>query len=220
MKALVILSGGMDSAVCLGYAVCKYDLVETVTFQYGQTHSKEIQYAKKLAEHYNVKNHVIDLGNLTDHFKTSLGKNSDLTIPDSATDEIPNTYVPLRNTIMLSIACGIAESNDIQTVIYGANAIDYSGYPDCRPEYVQAYNDLLVTAINGKPIHVDVPLLRLKKSEIVSLGNEINVPFELTWSCYRGTGKSCGKCPSCEYRLKGFKDAGTKDPVEYELVTC
>ena len=165
MKALVILSGGMDSTVCLAQAVEKYDSVETVSFNYGQTHSKEIQCAKKLAEYYKVKHSTIDLGNLTDYFKTSLGQNSDLEIPTESTDTIPNTYVPMRNTIMLSIATGIAESNDIDIVIYGANAVDYSGYPDCRPEYVLMYNEFLKKAITGKTIKVETPIIIFKKSE-------------------------------------------------------
>ncbi len=215
MKALVILSGGMDSTVCLAQAVEKYDSVETVSFNYGQTHSKEIQCAKKLAEYYKVKHSTIDLGNLTDYFKTSLGQNSDLEIPTESTDTIPNTYVPMRNTIMLSIATGIAESNDIDIVIYGANAVDYSGYPDCRPEYVLMYNEFLKKAITGKTIKVETPIINLKKSEIVSAGNNLLVPFELTWSCYRGDKYSCGKCPSCEYRLKGFHEAECVDPLVY-----
>ena len=215
MKALIILSGGMDSTVCLAQALEKYNSVETVTFDYGQTHSKEIQCAKKIAEYYKVKHHTINLGNLTDYFRTSLGKNSELEIPTESTDTIPNTYVPMRNTIMLSIATGIAESNDINVVIYGANAVDYSGYPDCRPEYVLMYNKFLKKAITGKPIIVETPIINLKKSEIVKIGNKLLVPFELTWSCYRGNKYSCGKCPSCEYRLKGFHEAGSVDPLVY-----
>jgi len=217
MKALVILSGGMDSIVCLAQAVLSYDSVETVTFNYGQTHSKEIQCAKNIAQHYNVPNHLIDLGDLADHFKTSLGKNSKLEIPNSSTNDIPNTYVPMRNTIMLSIATGIAESTHTDIVIYGANAVDYSGYPDCRPDYVSAYNDLLKQAIVGNLIKVSTPIIDLKKSEIVKLGETLNVPFDLTWSCYRGDELSCGKCPSCEYRLKGFSEANSTDPLKYSI---
>lgn len=215
-KALVILSGGMDSSVCLADSISKYDSVESVTFNYGQTHSKEIIQAKKISDYYKVKNHLIELNNLTSHFKTSLSKISNLKIPEKSTKEIPNTYVPMRNTIMLSIAVGIAESNNINFVIYGANAIDFSGYPDCRPNYVSAYNNLLREAISGNKIEILTPIINLKKSEVVKLGNSLNVPFELTWSCYRGNDKSCGRCASCEYRLKGFSEANSRDPLEYE----
>ena len=216
MKALVILSGGMDSAVCLASAVQLYDSVETVTFDYGQKHDREIVRAKLLSKHYAVKNHLIELKDLTKHFKTSLGKDSELEIPSTTSNEIPSSYVPMRNTIMLSIAVGIAESNDSDFVIYGANAIDYSGYPDCRPDYVTAYNSLLGKAVSGKEIKIRTPIIDLKKSEVVKLGNALNVPFDLTWSCYRGRELSCGNCASCEYRLKGFREAGAKDPLEYE----
>jgi 7-cyano-7-deazaguanine synthase len=217
MKSLVILSGGMDSAVCLASAVKLYDNVETITFDYGQKHDREIVRAKLLSKHYAVKNHLIELKDLTKHFRTSLGKDSELEIPSTTSNEIPSSYVPMRNTIMLSIAVGIAESNDIDFVIYGANAIDYSGYPDCRPDYVSAYNSLLDKAVAGKQIKIKTPIIDLKKSEVVQLGNSLNVPFELTWSCYRGRELSCGKCASCEYRLKGFKEANEKDPLEYEI---
>jgi len=214
-NCLVVLSGGMDSATCLGLAKKIFTKVECITFNYGQQHTIEITKAIELANYYNTPCKVINLNGLADNFNTALKKDSDLEIPETATGKgiVPPTYVPFRNTIMLSIALGYAESWGFNFVMYGANIVDYSGYPDCRPEYIDAMNT--VATLHNK-IKIIAPIVYLDKSEIVKLGYKLEVPFKLTWSCYRGGEKSCGKCPSCEYRLKGFREAGVQDPIEYQ----
>jgi len=154
---------------------------------------------------------TLDLGK----FKSALLKGSKILIPNKAVEgKIPHTYVPYRNVIFLSIAFGFAESKRMSAVYYGANAVDYSGYPDCRPEFVEAYSNM--SKIINPRIDLITPLLSMSKQEIVEFGNRFYTPFHLTWSCYRGGLKACGKCPSCELRLKGFKQAGLIDPIEYE----
>ena len=215
---LVILSGGMDSATCL--AVAKeinshnHKKVEGLTFNYGQQHDKEIIQARELGWELEADVHTIDLNGLADNFKTALSKNSDLEIPEGATEGVPDTYVPFRNSIMIAIAAGYAQSWGFDTIFYGANIIDYSGYPDCRPEYIQQMNDVIHTHIDT--VNLEAPILYLNKAEVVRLGDKLEVPWDMTWSCYRGGHNPCGKCPSCEYRLKGFIEAGSKDPLVYE----
>ena len=133
---------------------------------------------------------------------------------------IPSTYVPARNTIFLSIGLAYAETIEAEALYIGVTATDYSGYPDCRPEYIEAYQKMANLAtrkgIEGYPITINAPLLYLSKAEIIKKGTELNIPFEITWSCYQGGIKSCGKCESCLLRMKGFKEAGVKDPLSYE----
>lgn len=211
---LVILSGGMDSATTLALAHdLKPDKLHAITFNYGQKHSNETIQAQDIANHFDVGCTVIDLNGLANNFDTSLAEFSDKEIPEDHKDGVPNTYVPFRNTIMLSIAAGYAQSWGYQTIMYGANVIDYSGYPDCRPEYVDEMNDVL--RIHGDLI-IQAPIALLTKQDVVRLGEKLNVPWEKTWSCYRGGKKACGRCPSCQYRLLGFKGAGVNDPIEYE----
>jgi len=214
-KALVILSGGMDSVTCLYLAKLAYKNVAGISFNYGQKHSKEVKLAEQICKKNSIPWGCIDI-DIARHFKTALGKDSNIDIPDQATEGVPPTYVPFRNTIMLSIACGYAESWDYDRVIYGANIIDYSGYPDCRPEYLEAFNSLVHQASPNRNILISAPIMYLPKSEVVRLGNKLGVPWELTWSCYRGGKIACGHCPSCQYRLQGFNEAGMVDPIEYE----
>jgi 7-cyano-7-deazaguanine synthase len=214
-NTLVILSGGMDSATCL--ALVKYmkpEKVHAITFDYGQKHNNETNQALDIAARFDIGCTVIDLNNLADHFNTALGKNSDLEIPEEHTEGIPNTYVPFRNTIMLSIAAGYAQSWGYEQIVYGANVIDYSGYPDCRPEYIDEMNDVL--RIHDINLSIQAPIALLTKTDVVRLGEKLQVPWELTWSCYRGGEKACGKCPSCQYRKMGFDGAQVKDPIAYE----
>ena len=134
--------------------------------------------------------------------------------------DIPVTYVPSRNIIMMSVAAGLCESIDAEAIYIGANVIDYSGYPDCRPEFFYAFQKMLEvgtkTGVEGHPIRVETPILSLSKAEIVKLGKELDAPLHLTWSCYEGGEKACGKCDSCQLRLRGFEDAGYKDEIEDE----
>jgi len=209
---LVVLSGGMDSTTCL--ALAKYanvgGKVGAITFDYGQKHSNETEQAVQIAKHFDVNCEVISLPGLADHFVTSLSKNSNQEIPDDHAGGIPNTYVPFRNTIMLSIAAGFAQSFNYNTIFYGANIIDYSGYPDCRPEYIDAMNKVLIT---HDKIHIEAPIVNLTKTDVVKLGEKLDVPWNLTKSCYRGGDKPCGNCPSCQYRKMGFDGAKVVDPI-------
>ena len=213
-KTLVIISGGMDSATCLGLAKSCSKEVGCITFDYGQTHSKEIICAREVGWEYQADVKTIDLNNLASNFVTALSKDSDIEIPDGATSDVPPTYVPFRNTIMLAIAAGYAQSWGYTDIFYGANIIDYSGYPDCRPEYIAKVNEVIKTHTND--IFVHAPIVYLTKADVVRLGEEVGVPWDKTWSCYRGGLNACGKCPSCEYRLLGFGQTGIKDPIAYD----
>ena len=214
---LVILSGGMDSATCLAIAkkIAKKDgKVEGITFDYGQQHDKEIICAREIGWEMEAEVTTIHFNDLAGHFKTALKKDSDLEIPDGVVEGVPDTYVPFRNSIMISVAAGYAQSWGFSHIFYGANIIDYSGYPDCRPEYIQQMNDVIHTHDEG--LSLEAPILYLNKAEVVRLGTELNVPWDKTWSCYRGGLYACGKCPSCEFRLKGFIEAEQHDPLVYE----
>lgn len=225
-KAVVLLSGGLDSTVTLAVAESGGYEIYALTFAYGQRHIKELENAKKIADHYRVKEHKIiniDLSQLGGSALTdgSIAIPENRGIEDMGND-IPVTYVPARNTILLSIALGYAEAMDAGTIFIGANALDYSGYPDCRPEYFEAFQRIAELGtrkgVEGDPIRIMRPLIDMRKSDIVKKGLELNAPLHLTWSCYHGGEKACGKCDSCQLRLKGFKEAGIEDPIEYEVV--
>ncbi|WP_019177312.1 7-cyano-7-deazaguanine synthase QueC [Methanomassiliicoccus luminyensis] len=222
--AVVLLSGGLDSTTTLAYALSKgYDVV-ALTVSYGQRHSRELESAKAVAKHYGLKRHIVmdlDLSFL----RTSALTCPDVEVPlrDSAEgigDDIPVTYVPARNIIMLSLAAGLCETEGGEVIFIGANAIDYSGYPDCRPEFFEAFEKVLrvgtKSGVEGRPIEIKAPILRKSKAEIVKLAKELDAPLHLTWSCYKGGKRACGHCDSCLLRLKGFEEAGYSDPVEYE----
>ena len=214
---LVILSGGMDSATCLAIAkevTMHGGKVEGITFDYGQQHDKEIICAREIGWEMQADVHTIDLHDLASNFKTALKKDSDIEIPDGVVEGVPDTYVPFRNSIMIAVAAGYAQSWGFDTIFYGANIIDYSGYPDCRPEYIQQMNDVIHT--HDEHLNLEAPILYLNKAEVVKLGTHLNVPWDKTWSCYRGGQYACGKCPSCEFRLKGFIEAEIADPLVYE----
>ncbi len=194
-----------------------------MTIRYGQRHIRELEAAKAVVKHYGLKTHVVmdlDLGS----FRSALTRN-DIAVPERGStadigDDIPITYVPARNIIFLSIAAGLAESVDADKIFIGANAIDYSGYPDCRPEFFRAFEKVLKVGtkagVEGAPIAIEHPILRFTKADIVRLGKKLKAPLELTWSCYQGGTKACGRCDSCLLRLKGFEDAGYKDEIIYE----
>lgn len=225
-KAVCLISGGLDSAVSAFIAKdMGYDLF-ALSFFYGQRHNKEIESAKKIAKILDVKKHVIFNINIGQFGGSSLVDESiKLEIDHKLEDignSIPNTYVPARNTIFLSIALGFAETVDADAIFIGATAVDYSGYPDCRPEYFNAFQKMSDLAtkkgLNGKSIQIITPVLKLNKSEIIKKGHMLGVPFDKTWSCYSGKEKACGRCDSCLLRLKGFKKAGLKDPLKYEIL--
>ena len=223
-KAVVLLSGGLDSTTVLAYALSKgYDAIP-LTIGYGQRHSRELDSARSVVRHYRLRDHVIldlDLGFL----RTSALTSKRVDVPyrsslDGIGEDIPVTYVPARNILMLSIAAGLCETEGGDAIFIGANAVDYSGYPDCRPEFFRAYEEVLrvgtKAGVEGRPIRIEAPILRMTKAEIVKLGTELKAPLHLTWSCYRGGERACGHCDSCLLRLKGFKDNGLQDPIIYE----
>lgn len=230
LKALVLSSGGLDSAVCLGYAVKEYraENVTTASLFYGQKHAKELHCAEKLAEYYNVKHIEVDMSQ-TFQFASnvcSLMQNSSVEMIDKsyaeqiAEDGKPNTEVPLRNGLFLLTAASIAMSiypDDEVAVIYGAHADDAAGnaYPDCSVEFADTADRLIRIGSRDKVFLVR-PLISLNKSEVVKRGIELGVPFNLTWSCYHGGDKACGVCGTCRDRLNAFAANGIADPIEYE----
>ena len=221
MKAVSLLSGGLDSSTVLSYAISKGYEVIALSFDYGQRHRKELESAKKIADYYRVKHKImkIDLRAIGGSALTDDIEVPEVTLRDIG-KEIPVTYVPARNTILLSLGLGLAEVTDSSKIFIGANALDYSGYPDCRPEYFEAINRTFDLAtkktVEGGKIEVEAPLLRFSKADIVRLAHSLKTPLELTWSCYNGKERACGVCDSCKLRLKGFMEAGFEDPIEYE----
>lgn len=225
-KAICLISGGIDSCVTAYLAKNDNYSIYALTINYNQQHKKEILSAKKIAKLLGVKNHIIlniDFSkfggsSLTDK-SIHLENNRDLTIIGK---NIPSTYVPARNTVFLSIALAYAEAIDADDIFIGVTSTDYSGYPDCRPEFIEAYKKMAKLGtkkgIQGKPININTPLLYKSKAEIIEMGLDLNVPFENTWSCYKGGKKACGKCDSCLLRLKGFKESNAEDPTEYDFL--
>lgn len=224
-KAVVLLSGGLDSTTVL--AVAKRDgfAPYAMTFRYGQRHSVEIDAARRVADAHGVAQHVVVDIDLRQWGGSAL--TSDAEVPKDRdlaahTDEIPVTYVPARNTIFLSFALAWAEVLGAQAIFIGVNALDYSGYPDCRPEYVAAFEQMANLAtragVEGTArLTIHAPLQHLTKAEIVALGRELGVDYSLTTSCYDPApdGTACGHCDACQLRLKGFADAGARDPIVY-----
>lgn len=215
-KAVVLLSGGLDSATILYYAKSKGFTPYCLAFEYGQRHRKETVRAKKIAAHAHCHYQLMKIAlpwqgsSLLDKSKR-LPRRSEIN-----TKKIPSTYVPVRNIIFLSFAASFAEVIGARAVFIGANAIDYSGYPDCRPEFFKAYQKMLVkgskTGVEGKAIRVYTPLVHKTKAQIIKMGLKLKVPYHLTWSCYQGGRKPCGKCDSCLLRQKGFETIKIKDP--------
>jgi len=222
-KAVCLISGGLDSATTAYIAKKQGYEIYALSIKYGQRHDKEIKCAKKIAKSVEAKKHVIfdlDLtkfggSSLTDK-KIEVEKDHKL---DNIGKKIPSTYVPARNTIFLSIALAFAETVNADAIFIGATAMDYSGYPDCRPEYFDAFQKMTNLAtkkgIEGKSIEIKTPIIDMSKEEIIKKGKNLVVPFENTWSCYQGEDRACGRCDSCLLRLKGFKNANVKDPLKY-----
>jgi 7-cyano-7-deazaguanine synthase len=216
-KAVVLLSGGLDSTTCLSIAIKEGYDVYTLSFDYGQKNNKEILCTQEIVKYYSIKEHkIIKVGNVGGSALT----NDDIEVPDyQGLPNIPVTYVPARNIIFLSYAVGYAEVIGAEAIYIGVNAVDYSGYPDCTPEFIEAFQEVVKVGtkagINGRPVKILTPLMNLSKAEIIKLACENNAPLHLTSSCYRGGDKACGVCDSCVLRLKGFKEAGIVDPVEY-----
>ena len=223
-KAICLLSGGLDSTVATYYAVKHHYDVAALTLAYGQQHDRELQCARKITKLLSIKNHVelpIDFSHLT---TTSLLKSTSQKIAYHEFSEIgshiPSTNVPARNIVFLSLALSWAETLHCDAIFIGVNAVDYSGYPDCRSEFISAFETMAALGtkqgIDGPPIQILTPLIDKNKAEIIRLGKELGVPFEHTWSCYHGQEMACGQCDSCQLRLKGFHDAGYSDPLPYK----
>ena len=224
--AVLLLSGGLDSTTLLALASAEGYLVHALTFRYGQRHAHEVAAAHRVAERYAAHQHVvadIDLrmfggSALTTDAPVPKDRIRDGTEPDPG---IPITYVPARNTIFLSFALAWAEVLSARDIFIGVNALDYSGYPDCRPEYIRAYEQMANLAtragVEGAAITIRTPLIDLSKREIIELGQRLGVDYSLTTSCYDPTpdGAACGHCDACQLRLRGFRDAGTSDPGRY-----
>jgi 7-cyano-7-deazaguanine synthase len=223
-KAVILLSGGLDSSTTLAIAKSEGFDLYALSFRYGQRHAGEVGAAAKVARSMDVKRHVIlDIG-LGIFGGSALTGNIDVPKRKDASDitkEIPVTYVPARNTIFLSFALAFAESIDARDIFIGVNAIDYSGYPDCRPEFIEAFERLANLAtkagVEGRSFTIHAPLISLTKSQIIRAGTALGVDYSLTATCYDPSpdGKSCGSCEACLLRLQGFREAGLKDPVDY-----
>lgn len=222
-KAVILFSGGLDSTTVLAFAKNQSFDCYPISFSYGQKHSVELNAAKKIAAFFGIKNHkIITLPN--DMFGSSALTDAEVNVPEySDSAEIPVTYVPARNTIFLSIALGYAESIGAHDIFIGVSDVDYSGYPDCRPEFINAFEILANLAtkdgVEGRTIKIHTPLIHLSKGETVKLGVENGVDYSLTVSCYSAnpdTGAACGVCDSCTYRKKGFAEAAILDPTVYQ----
>ncbi|AFZ03597.1 7-cyano-7-deazaguanine synthase QueC [Calothrix sp. PCC 6303] len=224
MKAVILLSGGLDSSTVLYQAQADGCECYAISFDYQQRHRRELESARFLAKKLGVREHQIINFDLRQWGGSALTDNQ-LDLPESRSleemaDHIPITYVPARNTIFLSFALAYAEAIASERVYIGVNALDYSGYPDCRPDFIQAMQEVFRLGTKqgreGEPISIIAPLINLKKTEIIQLGNQLGVPWELTWSCYAGEEKACGVCDSCLLRLAAFKELGLVDPILYQ----
>jgi len=224
-EAIVLLSGGLDSSTVLALAKERGFEVVALTFDYGQRHRRELESAKKVASHFGVKKHIMLPLDIGKYLQSSLTMKSK-TVPvgrtrDQIASGIPDTYVPSRNIIFLAIASSIAESRGASAVFIAANSVDFSGYPDCTPEFMSAFQRVIDVGTKsgklGRSILVEAPFLTMTKGEIVREALRLEVPLRLTWSCYEGGRKACGRCDSCQLRLQGFVEAGAEDPMEYEV---
>lgn len=220
-KAVILLSGGLDSITAL--AIAKHQGFEcyALSFNYGQRHNSELEAAKAIARSYQVTEHkIIDLG------LASIGGSAltdpEISVPETPQEGIPVTYVPARNTIFLSFALGWAEVLHSDDIFIGVNAVDYSGYPDCRPEFIHAFQTLANLAtkagVEGEVIQIHTPLIALSKAQIIQTGLELGVDYSRTVSCYAADqqGRACGKCDACRLRAEGFAQAGIDDPTHYQ----
>lgn len=220
-KAIVLLSGGMDSLVCAGEALAESQEVSFLHMNYGQkTSSRERKSFDDIADFYKVKESdrkIIDMTFLKQIGGSSLtDENIDVKSYQGDSNVIPDSYVPFRNSIILSLAVSWAEVVGATKLYIGANYEDSPGYPDCRPSYYEAFNRVIKEGTKAGNIEIMTPVLMMKKRDIVLKGQELKVPFALSWSCYKSSDKACGQCDSCALRLRGFREAGIKDPIDYK----
>lgn len=222
-KAVVLLSGGLDSATVLAIARAQGFECHTISFDYGQRHRAELNAAAKLSKQMGAKTHRVMNMDMRAIGGSALTDNA-IDVPTSGVEEgaIPVTYVPARNTVFLSYALGLAEVLQADHIFIGVNAVDYSGYPDCRPEYIAAFEKMANLAtkagVEGHKMHIETPLIDLTKAQIIQKGVENGVDYSLTVSCYQADeeGRACGICDSCRLRKQGFIDAGIIDPTLYQ----
>ena len=218
--AVILLSGGLDSATVLALAKSLDYECYAMNINYQQRHSAELHYAKRLAAFYDVKGYkVVDID--LSWLSSSSLTNKSMAIPETSSKGIPSTYVPARNTMMMTLALAWAETINSLDIFIGVNAIDYSGYPDCREEYISSFEKMAnlatKTGVEGSKISIHAPLIKMNKAEIIKLGLEHNVDYSMTVSCYQASedGHACGKCDSCRLRREGFEKLGIQDPTLY-----
>ncbi len=223
-SAVVLLSGGLDSTTCLAIAKAAGFEAHCLAVSYGQRHSVELERAKSVAAHFGAKSFRVVTLDLRAIGGSALTADVDVPKDRSSGEmagEIPVTYVPARNTVMLALALGLAEVVGAQDLFIGVNAVDYSGYPDCRPEFIAAFQSLATLATRagseGHPFQIHAPLSGMSKAEIIKTGVKLGIDYGMTHSCYdpAKTGLACGRCDSCQLRRRGFEDAGVKDPTRY-----
>lgn len=221
-RGVVLLSGGLDSATVLMMAKAEGYALYALSVDYGQRHKSELAAARNIARREQLVDHKIVSVDMTAFGGSALTQES-INVPERMATGIPVTYVPARNTVMLSLAMAYAETIGSQDIFIGANAVDYSGYPDCRPEFIEAFEAManLATkaAIEGKRTTVHAPLIDFSKAKIIQTGSRLGMDYALTVSCYQADehGAACGVCDSCRLRRQGFKDAGIEDPTRYQL---
>jgi 7-cyano-7-deazaguanine synthase len=219
-KAVVLLSGGLDSATCLAIARSEGYECHALSFDYGQRHHAELAAAQRVTRALGAAEHKVIRLDLRDIGGSAL-TDAAIDVPTEPSEGIPVTYVPARNTVFLSLALGWAEVLGAQDIFIGVNVVDYSGYPDCRPEFIDAFertaNLATKAGIEGRPFHIHTPLIHLTKAEIIQRGAVLGVDYGLTVSCYDADadGRACGRCDSCRLRALGFKAAGITDPTKY-----
>ncbi|MBT8131957.1 MAG: 7-cyano-7-deazaguanine synthase QueC [Gammaproteobacteria bacterium] len=219
-KAIVLLSGGLDSATVLALAQRDGFACVALSVDYGQRHDAELNAAKRVAEQFDARDHkiiAVDLGAIGGSALTDTA----IAVPETQQTGIPNTYVPARNTVLLALALGLAEVESASDIFIGVNAVDYSGYPDCRPAFIDAFEKLGQVAtrsgVEGVTTRIHAPLIELSKAQIIRVGQELGIDYSMTVSCYQADtdGKACGRCDSCRLRHDGFAAAGVPDPTRY-----
>lgn len=220
-RAVVMLSGGLDSVTALAIAKSQGYDCHTISFDYGQRHRAELEAAATLSKVHSAVSHKVIEIDLQAIGGSALTDN-DIDVPKHYQEGIPVTYVPARNTVFLSIALGWAEVLEAEAIFLGVNAVDYSGYPDCRPEYIQAFEAMANLAtkrgVEGETLHIHAPLMNMSKAEIIREGIRLGIDYSQTISCYQAdaSGRACGQCDSCRFRKQGFAEAGVDDPTRYQ----
>jgi 7-cyano-7-deazaguanine synthase len=219
MKSVLIFSGGLDSTTLLFKLKKDNQDVHAITFSYGQKHSIELEYAKKIASVLGIEHKIVDMSSLQTLLDSAL-TNPNIVIPKVPAsaqfyETLKSTVVPNRNAIFLAIATGYAQSIGANNVFYAAHYSDRGVYPDCREEFIEAFEKMSQLSLDNNLLSIESPFVRMNKSDVVKLGTELGVPYELTWSCYGGDMKHCGTCSACRERKRAFSEAGVKDPTVY-----